>query len=532
MTSPNNTILRRVALWLTFVWLAVLVLAFYPLHWPVLLGGAALLLRNGIDVAAVALLLAVGGAVGTLLLHDEGRFSAPELAALRALLGLGVLGLILLAVGLLALYPPRWLAWLISLIALAALYRPAWTWLGGVRAALRALVRPPDSAEQGPLRRFGAWLIGGTLALLALTVSLAFAPPTEWDALMYHLAGPRLYIEAGRIYSFPDLPYLGFPFLPEMLYLWLMLLGRAQAAALLHAVFGLLALGLVIGAAGRLGRPSAGWLAALILLLGTEFWDEFHYAYTDLALTAFICAAFLFLATCQPATDRGDRLALWAGLFTGLAMGVKYSAAAPAVGLGVLTLWLARRRGVAGMLRAGAILTAASLIVFLPWAIKNVLMVGNPVAPLLFDTMGFDSVHQSDYMKLGTGIGPQALLAPLESTLLGQTLLSRFNATPGPLLVGLLPLAAVAWAQRREVERQFMVRAVIALLPAYAIWLYGAMSAADLVSIRLLYPVFPLIALLGGLGLEGLREISLPFALASLARVVVLVSLVAGVGLA
>jgi hypothetical protein len=204
----------------------------------------------------------------------------------------------------------------------------------------------------------------------------------------------------------------------------------------------------------------------------------------------------------------------------------------PAIGLGVLALWLARRRGVGRMLRAGAILTAVSLAVFLPWAIKNVVMLGNPVAPLLFETVGFDALHQYYYTKPGTGLGVRALLAPLESTLLGQTPISRFDATPGPLLVGLLPLAAVAWGQRRADERDLMARAAVAILPAYLIWLYGVMSAADLVSIRLLYPVFPLIALLAGFGVEGLREARLPIPLVSLARGVVLLSLVASVAFA
>jgi hypothetical protein len=77
-----------------------------------------------------------------------------------------------------------------------------------------------------------------------------------------------------------------------------------------------------------------------------------------------------------------------------------------------------------------------------------------------------------------------------------------------------------------------MSRAAVAILPAYLIWLVAVMSAADLVSLRLLYPVFPLIALVAAFAVEGLHEARLPIALAPLARGVALLCLVLGVGFA
>src|SRR5438270_502829 len=83
------------------------------------------------------------------------------------------------------------------------------------------------------------------VAVLAMALIAALAPPTAWDVLTYHLAAPQHYIDVGRIAAFPENHFLGFPELMEMLNLWLLLTARPQAAALLHWTFGVLTLLLV-----------------------------------------------------------------------------------------------------------------------------------------------------------------------------------------------------------------------------------------------------------------------------------------------
>ena len=59
------------------------------------------------------------------------------------------------------------------------------------------------------------------LPLLLFAIS-AFQYPASWDECVYQLAVPKRWIEDGRILLYRDLPYSGFPLLPQFLYVPLM----------------------------------------------------------------------------------------------------------------------------------------------------------------------------------------------------------------------------------------------------------------------------------------------------------------------
>jgi hypothetical protein len=260
------------------------------------------------------------------------------------------------------------------------------------------------------------------LVLLALALILTLAPPTKWDALTYHLAGPRHYLDAGRIVSFPENHFLGFPQFTEMLYLWLMILARPQAASTMHWMFGSTMLLLLMGLSRRLGRPDASWLAAVVLLTGESVWREFSWPYNDLASGAAIIAA---LAILHVSTEVGpahrERFMFWAGVFIGLALSAKYTSAGAAVGVAAFLLYLTWRDGAAAVLKRLAILTVVALATFSPWLVKNALLDGNPVSPFVWGTSnlmhltsGTICVPAPAY-DLGT-----LLVLPLQATVFGR----------------------------------------------------------------------------------------------------------------
>src|SRR2546427_295203 len=55
------------------------------------------------------------------------------------------------------------------------------------------------------------------VALVVITGALT--PPTDWDALMYHLRVPQQFLEHGSIYLTEDNAHWAFVSLPHMLYL-------------------------------------------------------------------------------------------------------------------------------------------------------------------------------------------------------------------------------------------------------------------------------------------------------------------------
>ncbi len=508
---------KRILPLLALVWLVAIALSYALVHNP-LTGRIALALgRALLDVLAVGLLAALAGALGTLLLPDLKPFSTLEQAGLRVLIGLGLLSAAVLILGMLSLFPPRWLAWLVMLGLLILLHRQLWAWGRILFEGLREVSAPePD--------RFALWLRRGAILLLALAAILALAPPTKWDALTYHLAGPRLYLEAGRISSFPENHFLSFPQLVETLYLWLMILARPQAAALLHGGFGLLLIFLLLGFSRRVGRPSAAWVAIVTLLVSDSLWGEFAWPYNDLSTMAYIFASLVVLLIWHEVGH--TRLLIWAGVFVGLAMGTKYTAAGAALGVGLLAVYLARRGGVAHVLRACGMVIIPALLVFAPWLIKNAILDGNPVAPFLWGTPGFDASDQWYYLRPGTGLDPLALsVAPLQGTVFGREGLAPFGASSGALLLGLLPLAAVAWRRRTAAEQQLIMHLLVFVLSPYLLWLGGAAVSWFLVQTRLLFPIFPVLALIGALGLASLRDLEVLPHLRKLAQAVTLIVL-------
>ena len=68
--------------------------------------------------------------------------------------------------------------------------------------------------------------------LLYLSIG-AFQYPASWDECVYQLAVPRRWLADGRVAVYRDLPYSGFPMLPQFLYVPMMRLGGLAAVKFL-----------------------------------------------------------------------------------------------------------------------------------------------------------------------------------------------------------------------------------------------------------------------------------------------------------
>src|SRR5205823_4650815 len=124
---------------------------------------------------------------------------------------------------------------------------------------------PPD--PPGLPSRLGFGLIAGPF-LLVMALG-AMLPTVDYDAIEYHLQGPKEYYQAGRIAFLPHNVYTSMPFGVEMLHLlgmevlddwwWGALVGQLLVACFAPAAAAFIAL-----TAGRWGAPRAAWFAALI----------------------------------------------------------------------------------------------------------------------------------------------------------------------------------------------------------------------------------------------------------------------------
>jgi hypothetical protein len=443
--------------------------------------------------------------------------------ALSAGLGLGLVSLLVLGLGLVGLLRPI-VAWGLS-VAMGLIL---WPQLRASLSDLKAIQLPPF--ETG----FQRWVgIYGCSSLL-LTLLLALAPPTGWDTLVYHLTGPRLFVEAGRIVHPIDLPYLGFPQLAEMQFtLGLMLVGE-QVAPLLHFGYGLMAFIITVSLARRAFGKDVAWLTAALLLSVPTLFSLLTRAYVDGTLLFYGTAALYTFLRWRELHAQGVCARGWlvfTGLLCGLCGGVKYTAVAIPVALGISLIWVSRRDGPGGIVARLALVAAPAAVVVLPWTLENWLTTGNPVYPFFFSQGIFwDAWRSWWYDRPGSGLAATApwrlLTAPLEATVLGTEGSYLYEATIGPLMLTCLPLLILVWRKLKREEQALAGHMLLFFGVSYGLWLNGLARTALLLRTRYLFLTFGAVATLGGLVLDRLKELQLPqLALGWLARAVVSLTL-------
>jgi hypothetical protein len=194
-----------------------------------------------------------------------------------------------------------------------------------------------------------------------------------------------------------------------------------------------------------------------------------------------------------------------AGLFSGAAAALKYTGASCLLALGAVLLWsLIRRRIEARRFLTGAlVLGALTALVAGPWYLRNVLVTGNPIYPLIWGGQGWNEVSTRWLLVLGEKkTALDLLLVPWTLTVVGQQGSLAYDATISPLFLLLLPMLLLVRREARAIGELLLAAAV-----GYVAWLAsGAASYGTFVlQGRMLFPIFPALSLLCAYALDGLR---------------------------
>ena len=448
--------------------------------------GPRALLDAGFALGFLGLVLLVAAGLG----HKVQRWL--RLAGLTPLeqwvfglpLGLGVLAYGILALGLIGLLRP----WAIMLWLVMS---GVWSWREWTETLDRSpacLMRQAQALKGLGVGRKALLALAGLI--IALTLLQTLTPPWDTDGLMYHLQGPRLFLQAGRILLLPDTWSANGPFTLEMLFTMGLAAGSDTFAKLVHLTYALL---LVLGTFAfgrRMLDPGAGWTSAAILI-GIPIlpvWASLAYVDIGWALYEFL-AVYAFALWVQ--NDRRQWLAL-SGVAIGLALGSKYMALGGAAVLGLGVLWRSRGRGWKAMLAHAALFGSIALLVGSPWYVKNWLWGGNPVYPLFLGGVGWAAervkLHTVYHRSFGAGYSlANYLLLPWN--LYAQH--ERFGTFKGSVEVPslLFPLALLYPFTRRFRTMDHV--AWVALL-RFVLWSLGSQQ------IRLLLPIFPVLSVLTG----------------------------------
>jgi hypothetical protein len=328
----------------------------------------------------------------------------------------------------------------------------------GALSSIR-LIRSLYKLERDPFRnrkfdRPGIWIALCTSAALLASCAAAVAPVTDGDALCYHLQVPKAFLMRGSVGFLPDLHETVYPLITELLYALALEIRGPVACRGIQWFLGLALASNVIALARPILGTRAWWAGALILLVPAVS-NGMTAPLNDVSLAAFGMAAIFAWTRLH---DRPSyRAAITAGLFAGLAMGVKYPAL---VLFGLLasatTLRLFDRRQPASLVerppwaRLVLVYVATAVAVGGCWYLRAYMYTGNPVFPFFrgfFGGAGLDEVLASSKRPLP--VAPLDLLFSIVPLSMAPDQFDSFSHQFGPIFLLFLPALLLERAPRR-----------------------------------------------------------------------------------
>ncbi len=343
------------------------------------------------------------------------------------------------------------------------------------------------------------------VVVLFFIVPLASTPPVSRDALIHHLAVPKLYLKAGGIYEIPFMPFSYLPMNLDYLYLIPLYLDKDIVAKYIHLGFALLTAVLIYDCVKERSSRVYGLLSALVFVSTPVVVKLSTSAYVDLGVTFYSTLSVVALLKWM---DGGrKRYLVFSALAGGFAMGVKYNGVITVFILSVFVLWHSARRGrqLEG-LRDSVLYAGLSSLVFLPYLIRNYLWVENPFYPLIGGMIkGVKGLHlggvlspvEKRYVLYGEDT-LDVLLVPLRIFFEGRDAsLQYFDGVLNPVFVAFIPMLFLI----RGKERWFHYLVCFAIL-----YFYMVFFTADL-AIRYILPAFAVFVVLIVLAIrEGMKR--------------------------
>lgn len=358
----------------------------------------------------------------------------------------------------------------------------------------------------------GFLLIGflGVESLLNLT------PPTSRDALIHHLAIPKIWLSAGGFVETPWADFSYYPMTINLLYLPALCADIDVLAKFIHMAFGVgIGLLLFFYLKKRLGFLW-GLLGAVIFLTTPIVVWLATSAYIDLGMAFFTTGSLI--AFFQWRDSKYQRLGwlLLSAVCMGLAIGSKYNALIAWLSMSLLLLLVYVRdtqRQAAGM-GFGLIFVLLAAAVASPWYVKNLVLTGNPFYPLfqrVFEVAQEQSLPaavQTQAVEESSKIGffqmrrilygeslIETLLIPLRMFFQGKDdSYQYFQGVLNPILIVFLPFVFLNRQLRRD---------VVFLLGFCGIFTVLAYFLTEK-QVRYLLPVFPCLAIIAVVGIHHL----------------------------
>ena len=369
----------------------------------------------------------------------------------------------------------------------------------------------------------------GWSVLAALFISIIFlssVPPISRDALVHHLAVPKLYLQHGGIYEIPSMEFSYYPMNLDLLYLIPLYLGVDIAAKFIHFSFGLLtAIIIYFYLKNRINKIYA--LLGVIFFLSTPIIIKLSTSiYVDLGLVFFSTLSLLSVLEWQKNQFKPKYLVISA-ISCGLAMGTKYNGL---IIFFILTCFIPlvfsiRNRcnnvKLIDIIKPCFVFFSIAILVFSPWMIRNYCWTKNPIYPLYNNIFQDNSKRstqvqtQSNEKRKGSGIftsrskyynesGWAMVFLPIRIFFQGEDRNMRlFDGKLNPLLL-LFPVFAFFPRKRQNIPLLTLTEKKILLWFSILFFFFAFFSTA--LRIRYIVPIVPPLVLLSIYGIKNLMD--------------------------
>jgi hypothetical protein len=336
------------------------------------------------------------------LLKIEGK-SILESTIFALGLGFGSLSLMMFGLGILKLY----YTWVIySVLVILSIFS-----FFEVKKVWKQKPKLPSPKTEPTMFTIFFWGILGMAAVINLVGALI--PESFYDSLVFHLAVPSLYKMNHGIRYIETIWISQFPQNMHMLYTMSLLLGTDILAKLIHWIMGIFVVLLVYTFGRKYFNYRVGLLAGAIFYTIPMVAMQSRVTGVELSLTFFDLLVIFALVNWFAINRRDEKPKLvkdgWlivAGIFSGLAMGVKYIAMysfplfAISIFLGGVIIG---KRKIKMSLKKTFLFCVVATALFSPWLIKNTIYTNNPFNPFLSGVFKSKNFYfGSEYTRVDT----------------------------------------------------------------------------------------------------------------------------------
>jgi hypothetical protein len=361
---------------------------------------------------------------------------------------------------------------------------------------------------------FAAILCIAILMLLLIEIILSITPPIARDALIHHLAIPKLWIRNGGFYEIKWADFSYFPMNLDLLYIIPIYLHKDFLANFIHMSFGIGTALLIYQYLNNKISRIAGLLGVLVFLSTPIVVRLSTQAYVDLGMAFFTTASILAFIRYRDGEFKEFKWLFLSSVAMGLALGTKYNALIIWFFLSLAIVFVYSRDTSEQWkaIKCGLIFFLISLFIFSPWLIKNIILTGNPLYPLFkgifissaatggaSPIMGNTSISFFNMREMLFGENFwETLLIPLRIFFQGQDNSIRyFDGVLNPVLIMVSPFALMNKSFYRD--KLFFIS--LAVFFIFTVFFLQQKAFVIEQMARYILPVIPLLSILTVMGL-------------------------------